>query len=428
MRKVFHIWDFDGRDITIKLNKEIQNRLKRDIKKKFGNFYALGKAINIHYVLIHQTFCKERFPLYIAEKIMESVNISKSCMEAGVSAYSAYKGRKWIYSPILPIRKCPEVYELLGHILGDGHISIQKGKNSGYTNTSKKLIEDFELLVKKVFGNVNLKRRFDRRFGAFQVTLPRAVSLFFSRQFPEILNKEVTTSLLKANKKNISSFLRAVADDESCVCTSEIRFTLKGRKELESIRELMIKTGFKDSWLTDVRQKGDVHIFSVKGVGLLYFKEAIGFKHPHKSEQLDVEIKRKTEKRKLSTFDQTRKEINNLLVSPKSPKSLSNAIGVESYRIRKHLKEMERDGNIKIISYAKYNVPLWIKVNEYQSRCEQRRERILVMLNNSRLSTKEIANKLCLSKDAALGCLHELEVSKDIKHEVEGKTYFWVTE
>lgn len=421
MKKEFQIWDFSEHEITLRLNEDFLCKLRERIVQKFKSFYGFGKHNCIEYIIIHQAFDHNSMPLYIMNKIISSLKYPKRIVEKNITAYKAYTGRKWIMKPKLPIVECPELYELIGHIIGDGHISIEKGKTGGYTNTSRELIAEFELLINKVFGDVKLTLNEDKRFNAFQVLLPRSISLFLARQFPEILRKDVPHIPLKY----AAPFIRAISDDESCVCTSEIKFVFKNKSALEYIRKLMLKMGFKHEWLTNVRSKADIYAFSVKGDGLIFFNSAVKFKHPDKAEQLNIEIKRKTTMRKIKSMDQTKFEITELLDSPKTSRELSNLIGVEIYRMIKHLKELRSLGYVKTSGYAKYNVPIWIRIKNYKIIHEQRKERILEFLNTSTLCTREIAEMLSLDKDTIMKYLHELKESGNINYEVRGKTYFW---
>ena len=284
----FHIWDFGDKEITVKLKRNFLNQMKEQ---------ALEKDTNIKYSIIFQAIKTNRFPLYVLKNILKSYNLEK--IESQIEAYKAYRGRTWIREPVFPIIESPFITELLGHILGDGSISIKKGCTSTYTNTSKKLINEFKRLCENAFGKISLTTCTDKRFGAQTVILPQPLAKVLVNFYPEIIHKEFPKKLMELPKEHQISFIRAFADDESCVTTSAIVYTLKNKNVLNEIRNLHLGLSFKEEWLSEVKKKASIHVFSIKGKGLLYFNKLIGFKHSEKQRLLGIEVKRKTEKRKV---------------------------------------------------------------------------------------------------------------------------------
>jgi DNA-binding transcriptional ArsR family regulator len=410
----FHIWNFGNKESTIKLKRNLLNYVKKE---------ALGKDTNIQYGIMFQAIRTNRFPLYILKEILKSYNQEK--VESQIVAYKAYRGRTWIKNPILPIKESKLITEILGHILGDGSISIKKGHSSTYTNTSKKLINEFKRICKKAFGTISLTTCIDKRFDAQTVILPQPLVKVLVNFYPEIINKEFPKRLKELPKEHQISFIRAVADDEACVTTSAIVYTLKNKDVLDEIRNLHLGLGFKEEWLSEVKKKASIHVFSIKGEGLLYFNKFIGFKHSEKQKLLGVEVKRKTEKRKVFYVDQTKKEIGALLDKPKTIKELSEIINVQQTRIRKHIKSLLDQGYVDVIKKIKYNVLLFKKTKSYKSYRDIRKEKILNMLSNETLSTLDISKNLNVSKDTTLVFLHELKGNNQILYKEKGKTYLW---
>ncbi len=423
MKSEFHIWDFPGHEITVQLDRKFLDAVRERIGQKFTSIYRFGKEICIGYGVIHQALDSNRIPLYLLGEMKNSLEYSGREVEKNIVAYRAYTGRKWIRKPKLPILECPELYELMGHIIGDGHISIEKERGSGYTNTSGQLIEHFKSLLGVVFGNTDLTTSVDKRFNASTILLPKPVSLFLALQHPKITDKNVP---VMRRKRDIARFIRAFMDDESCVCTSEIKVSLKSRHALEQIRRLLMKLGFNQSWLTDVKKRGNIYHLSIKGKGLVFFEGSIGFKHPDKKKQLIIEVRRKVTKRRKSSFDQTKSEITQLLDVPKPAKELSNLIGIEVYKIREHLRQLEGCGYVEIKGHSKYNVPVWIKIKNYKTIRDQRKEQIMEFLSISPICTREIAENLGLSKDTTMRYLYDLKNLGKISYGTKGRTYFWV--
>jgi len=410
----FHIWKFGDKEITVKLKRNFLNHIKERVLKK---------DTNIKYNIIFQAIKTNKFPLYVLKNILKSCKQEK--IESQIEAYKAYRGRTWIREPIFPIIESTFITEILGHILGDGSISIKKGHTSTYTNTSKKLINEFKRICEKAFGTISLTTCIDKRFDAQTVILPQPLVKVLINFYPEIIRKEFPRRIKELPEEHKISFIRAFADDEACVTTSAIVYTLKNKNVLNEIRNLHLSLGFKEEWLSKVKKKANVHVFSIKGKGLLYFNKLIGFKHPEKQRLLGIEVKRKTEKRKVFYVDQTKKEIVNLLNEPRTIAELSELINVQQTRIRKHIKELLRKGFIETSGKTKYNKILFKKIKPYKSYRDIRKEKILNVLSNKSLSTLDISKNLDVSKDTALVFLHELKENNQILYKEKGKTYLW---
>jgi len=424
LRKL-NILDFDGKEFTIRLNNDYLNHIKQLITN-YGSYYQLGTALNIDYTKIWQAMKLNNIPLYMLRSICKYFNLDN--VKNNIEAYKYYGGRKWIGNPVLEIKESPELAEIAGHLLGDGFLTITKEAQSSYTNTSKELIGKFNNFCQKVFGNVDFTIYFDKRFNAESVMIPKQISSILSAFYPEILNKKVPQHIFELPQEYISSFIRAFADDESCVTTSAIYYVQKDKVVLEDIRKLHLLVGFKDENLTSVKKNGNVYNFSIKGGGLVYFYENIGYKHPSKMRDLEIEVKRKNNKRTIKTIDTTKKEITHFLSTPKTIKELSALIGIQPTRIRKHIKKLEYDSYVKIVGYKKYKVPLWVKMKNYQLIDDRRKNKLIEFLNNSKLSTLDLSKKIELSKDRLLTYLYELKNEGKINYEVKGRAYIWYLE
>lgn len=425
MMQQLNVLDLDGEIITIRLKDKYHSKIKNRIIDS-GGFHKLGKSYGLNYNKIWQAIEKNRIPLYILNAIKDYFNLKS--ISKHIKSYKSYNGKTWIKNPLLIVKVSPHLLEILGHSIGDGFITLKKTRNSTYTNTSKKLVNDFKILCNKVFGEVELTTYIDKRFDAETVILPRIISVILAKFFPGVLNKKISSSIFNLSKEEIIPLIRAFADDESCVTTSAINYTQKDKAVLEDIRKLHLLIGFKEENLTSVKRKKDIHNFSIIGKGLIYFYENVGYKHPNKMRDLEVEVKRKNNKRTIKTIDTTKKEITHFLSTPKTIKELSAIIGVQPIRIRKHIKKLEKGGYVKIIAYKKYKVPLWAKIKDYQLIGNRRKDEIIDFLKDNQLSTLKISKRIGLSKDRLLTYLHELKKGDKINYEVKGRTYIWYLE
>lgn len=419
-----HIWGIPN--VTVVLEKNYKKDLSNKIIVIFDNFNKLSKIININNAGIHQAFRRNLYPVYLLEKILVATNCSKKICEKKIKAYKTSQGKKWIFNPKLPIRVTQELYELTGHLLGDGYLTTSSGL-SNYTNTCRKLTDYFKSLVSKVFGDINLTENLDKRSGAISVTLPQCISRSILTIFPELSNKKVPNGLWSSSRKTIFSFVRAFADDEATVTTSEIRLTSKNKELLEKIRELLVEKLPKfSSFLTRVKESGNVYIFSIKGDGLFRYQKLIGFIHPEKEKSLAIEIERKLRNNVPRSEGVMKSSITRLLDRPRTSKELTHILGIQIQNVRKHLRHLKILGFVKICGYGKYNVPVWIKVKDFKSLVDNYKKRILEILSsNPDTSTKELSTIIKLSKDETLRYLHLLEKENEIKHTVSGRTFFW---
>jgi len=425
MIKQLNVLDLNGKSITIRLKSKYHREIRNLIINN-GGFYKLEKKYKLNYIRIWQAIKINSIPLYILNILKNHFKIEN--IGEKIDSLKSYHGRKWIKNPQLIIRVSPDLLEILGHCMGDGYLTLKKGNTSNYTNTSKKLVGEFKRLCKNVFGEIELTTCLDKRFDAETVILPRIFATILTQFFPEALNKKLSPSIFNLSKDKITSLIRAFADDESCVTTSEINYTQKDEALLEDIRQLHILLGFKEENLTPVKKRGGIHYFAIKGEGLKYFHENVGFKHPCKKKALEVEIKRKNNKRVIWTRDLVKKEITFALDSPKTIQELSCIIGVQPSIIRKHIKQLEKRGYVKIAAYGKYNVPVWVKVKEYTLINDRRKDTIMDFLRDTQVSTLEISKKIYLGKDRTLSYLSELKKENKINCKVKGKTYLWYLE
>lgn len=422
--KELNILNINGNKISIKLKTNYLVQLKESIKK--DRIYNLEKALNVNYSVIWQAIKRNSFPLYILKELSKHFKLED--LRNNIEAYKFYRGKKWIKRPIFTIKESPEFVELAGHMLGDGFLTINKGGQSSYTNMSKVLINKFKNLCNKVFGSINLETYVDKRFDAETVRVPKQISMILSKFYPEILNKSVPKSMLTLPKEYLRAFIRAFADDESCVTTSAILYTQKSKEVLEDIRKLHLLVGFKEENLTQVKEKKDICNFSIIGNGLIYFYTNIGYKHPGKMRDLEVEVKRKENRRVIKIRDTTKKEITECLDSPKTIKELSAIIGIQPTIIRKHMKKLLKESYVKIISHQKYNVPVWIKIKDYQLIDDRRKHKIIQLLQTNKLSTLEISKNIGLGKDRLSIYLYELKKQGKINYKIKGRTYVWYLE
>jgi len=342
-------------------------------------------------------------------------------------SYYSYGGNLQIKNPKFPIKEKSELYELVGHILGDGFISIEPARTSTYTNTSKELINRFCYLLNKIFGKVETGVYEDKRFNAESIIMPKIISIILIQFFPELLSKTAPERLFRGNQKNIISFVRGFFDDEGCVTTSSIIVTSKNRKILEDISKLLISANLISSRNLSLTPKKQLFILTIKGRSIIDYFGRIGFVHPEKQEKLKIEVDRKLHPHKPKGEGKTKSEIVNLLFQkPMSVNELSAIIGIQQQILRKHLKSLANSQNVEVICRAKYKTPIYHSVKIFESQEETNQNKIINILTiGLPLSTREISNKIGLSKDQTLIYLRRLEEQRLISFNEDNRTFYW---
>jgi len=424
--RAWHLWDFPEKSFTVELNNKFRDYLKNKVKIQ-SSFYKLGKRINVNYVLIHQAFDRDKFPLYIILRLLDFLKINRNILEKNLLSFSCYNGKIKIASPRLPVQESVELYELIGHMLGDGYIARKSNYTSNYTNTSKALINRFKFLINKSFGKIQLGGYYDKRSDAVTLRVIKPIEIILTNIFPETIERKMPQVLYKLPSRFASAFIKAFADDESCVTTSAIVLTSINRLLLLNIKKLLLsKLGFSEDTITKVKAKKNLFILSIKGKGLKKFSEAIGFVHPMKREDLLFEIKRKTMNNTAKSEGQIKAKITQQLNLPKTSKELSRVLKIQRQNINRHLRELNSKGYVKIHSTSKYKVPKWIKLKDFIPLTDNYKNNVLNLLSADRdLKTKQISDYLVLSKDETLRYLHQLRIADKIFYKVIGKTYYW---
>jgi len=294
-------------NFKVYLDAGFRKELISEAVKKTGGFVKLSKEIDFDWSSLCKLrrgyrFIGNRKSLYfikisLLKKLLKITSISFQETEKKVVgiAYS----KTLIYAK-LPIFSSPELASLVGHALGDGHVSCERFK---YVNQRKELIDEVIQYTKLIFGHngreffyngcygIEFPGIVGRLFGLIGVPLGRKVSQEF-----EIPN------WIKNNTREIkSAFLRALFDDEGSIINNEnYRFiTISMYKQnnlidshlkfLNQIRSLLndleitpTKISFKKNW-NDTKEFG-FRIYNKKS--LINFARNVKFNHEIKNKKL----------------------------------------------------------------------------------------------------------------------------------------------
>src|SRR3989344_486072 len=152
--KEFHLKDFPLKKIRI-LFKNNKKFLDESINY-FGSLKKLADFLSVSTQVIYYWKKLNLFiPLEHIKKIVDKRKLNWNKLEKEVIAYKGSNLSLTITNPKLPIIESPELFAIIGHLIGDG--SVNKNGIPIYTNKDKTLIENFHKLVNSVFGNIQGK-------------------------------------------------------------------------------------------------------------------------------------------------------------------------------------------------------------------------------------------------------------------------------
>jgi len=286
----WHVWDFPD-NIRVYFKDEFREWLFKRLKEICGSRYRLAKILNLHpmtikqYELGHSTY---NLSVYVPVSFVKRIiHIFKglftddilSNLEKNIVAYRIRAG--WpVYNPILPIKERPEIYSIIGHLLGDGCAS--KNSLPFYCNKCEELISGFRNSL-KVFGRVEIKlfiRKDGVKYLSFPTVIARILQHIFNIKFthPDSLPER----LFKTTSENKAAFIRAFYDDEGCV-SKKIYITQKSKHLLKQLKDLLLSMDIKTG---KIYKKRTAHQFIILTESYENFQNLIPFTHPKKSKRL----------------------------------------------------------------------------------------------------------------------------------------------
>ncbi|MBS3151325.1 hypothetical protein J4443_03035 [Candidatus Woesearchaeota archaeon] len=315
MKKEIHIWDLSVEKIYIQLRAGFREEFfdigysKFNGWRKFGEFFGIKRADTL--MAINWRSGTNCYPLKVILKIGDLIDISREEIEKNIIQVK-YKTKinkrggssgKPINDPRLPIKIDAEFIEMLGHICGDGTIGItrSKGIKISYINSEKYLIDYFNLLVKRVFGDIkpyvemrNNPNQYRRP--NYVISYPSIVSHFilsvYNYKTGERLEFPQFVYDLDKNMKYV--FLRALFDDEGSVNVKNkhIKIGLKPLGFVQGIKNLLEDVGIRSSDVkNETRENGHMHYLWIMGKeNLTFFYDRINFNHPGKRLKLKTII------------------------------------------------------------------------------------------------------------------------------------------
>jgi len=281
---------------------------------------------------------------------------------------------------MLPIFASADLAELIGHTLGDGHIS--KAGRFVYVNTSTELIDRVIFLTKTSLDRAGYYDYRKRKDGSIGLYYPSAIGELLVI-CGGIKGKKVEQDFdipewIKQGDNEIKgAFIRALFDDEGTVSSTRIAINMAKldylaeslRKFFSSLIVLLNDLDVRPGRIVRCARRRNKN--GTVSIGLLFvicgFKELtsfynnIGFIHSSKQEKL---------RNKINSFIQpnyhngeTRAIILNSISGLMSTKEISRLIQRGTKNARYHLKLLEKEGKLKkvIVHQSKW---LWQRNEE----------------------------------------------------------------
>jgi len=353
--KSFHIWDFPD-DIYILIKPKAKEKLFAHLYLKFGNRERLAKFLHLdpttikEYQLGFSDKDDKKWIQYIPVKFFKIMKtyFTKCLVKEIENSVLAYRPRAGtpIENPILPIKESPELYRIVGHILGDG--SATKRKVPYYANSCKDLREEF-ITDLQIFGKVKIS---NRKLTVPVINFPTAITKTLSHclDVPFAIKERLPKNIFSAPKKCKSALLRALFDDEGS-SSAQVTIAMINKKLIEDIKVLLLEFGILSSSICVTKNNScsSYYHLSVLAKSNEDFLNKIGFSHPKKLSILIAQVKKRYRKHRTREISEIENLILDYLRRVKHARTIeiANNIHLGLCHTLLHLKRIERENKIK---------------------------------------------------------------------------------
>ena len=186
----------------------------------------------------------------------------------------------------IPEKNCKEIFKIAGYFISEGSREKNRGKIIGinFTNKDKRLLDDFENSMKRVFNLSPYKQlRIDENEPRFMYRYTSTELIkFLMKNMPEMMKlsgeKQIPQILMKGEKENISAMLSSMFEGDGHVSikkrTIRIGYSTKSRRLAEQVQDLLLRFGIRSN-LNEDREYFKVLITGYENIK--NFMEKIGF-------------------------------------------------------------------------------------------------------------------------------------------------------
>ncbi len=206
----------------------------------------------------------------------------------------------------IPQKNCQELFKIVGYLISEGSREKNRGKIVGvnFTNKDKRVLEDFESGMHKVF---NLKPYKQTKIDDHE---PRdmyrysSVNLisFISKNMPSLLrksgSKEIPEFAMRGRKEDIAKMLSSLFEGDGYAAikkrTIRIGYKTKSKRLAEQIQDLLLRFGIRSS-ITE--HMGFYRVGIAEYTNIQRFRKDIGFFTEEKNRIIDYYLRTKLIKR-----------------------------------------------------------------------------------------------------------------------------------
>ncbi len=348
--KIWHIWDFPEDNVRVKF-KNNKKFLEESIKyfcsiKNMANFLSV-KSSTIHGWRQYNLF----IPLKYIKKIVKFRRLDRYNLEKEIVAYKGSNLSLVINNPRLPLKESPELFAIITHLIGDG--CVNKNGIPVYTNSCKELIDNFNKLIRKVFGNIGYKiykREKDNNYNYRTSKIIAEILEHFYRGINfDSLTAKFPSKTFKLSKKHYIGIIRAIVDDEGHIRDNGISIKMKNKYLIKQIALMLVKI-FGENSIYYVNTKDGMHEVDLRAKYLQLFQKKIKLVHPKKQQDLIYAVTKATyrnKKHRGNIWETKMKILKILKCSDSNIKELSKELFINKSNLCNHLSDME------IISFVK---------------------------------------------------------------------------
>jgi len=297
---------------------------------------AFDKFIKIKFSHGREITVTPEHPVFIAEngtiitrradeiKIGDPVPIPLQVPINGKEQYfdiNSYNKRAAIHIKT-PKRNGPELFKILGYLISEGSKEINRKKIIGinFTNKDKRLLNEFGVLMKSVFGLSPYKQAKIDENGVRWMYRYTSTELadFFKKTSPEALKtageKEIPSWAMKGKREDIARMLSSLFEGDGYVSKKErtirIGYKSKSHRLVEQIQDLLLRFGVRSS-ITRDREYFRVGVTGYENVES--FQDSIKFVTEEKNAIVERYLSEKTIKRQIK--DVIPLEFNDRIIS-----------------------------------------------------------------------------------------------------------------
>jgi len=192
-----------------------------------------------------------------------------------------------------------ELARLLGYLVGDGYLKQRKtARCVGFTNNNKEVIDDYNNLMRILFGAINSKRTKNSTTEIFVSS--QGIFNYFKDNFLEIFRKapyKDVPVLIQKSKLNITAeFVKSLFECDSHVNTNkrQIEYSSISKDLAENVQHLLIRHGVhsflkkKNKYATNTKNKRRILSYEViiSGEFLKDYASEIGYVSSQKKNKL----------------------------------------------------------------------------------------------------------------------------------------------